>query len=82
MRRKEIKMQYILTEDEYKALIPISRMEMLIKDIELLNDKVMELTEHPCGSDSDYRSINFYCDDCPIGKFGTGTCTKRQQYSK
>lgn len=46
------------------------------------NDKVMELTEHPCGSDSDYRSINFYCDDCPIGKFGTGTCTKKQQYSK
>lgn len=75
-------MQYILTEEEYNALIPISRMEALVNDIELLNDKVMELTEHPCGSDSDYRGINFYCDDCPIGKFGTGTCTKRQQYSK
>ena len=42
-------MQYILTEEEYKALIPISRMEALVNDIELLNDKVMELTEHPCG---------------------------------
>lgn len=75
-------MQYILTEEEYNALIPISRMEVLVNDIELLNDKVMELTEHPCGSDADYRSESFYCDDCPIGKFGTGTCTKRQQYSK
>ena len=75
-------MQYILTEEEYKALIPISRMEALVNDIELLNDKVMELTEHPCGSNADYRSITFYCDDCPIGSFGTNTCTKEQQYSK
>lgn len=42
----------------------------------------MELSEHPCGSGADYRSVTFYCDDCPIGAFGTGTCTKSQQYSK
>jgi hypothetical protein len=46
------------------------------------HDKVMELTEHPCGSNADYRSITFYCDDCPIGRFGTNMCTKEQQYSK
>lgn len=46
------------------------------------HDKVMELTEHPCGSNADYRSLTFYCDDCPIGSFGTNTCTKEQQYSK
>lgn len=42
----------------------------------------MERDEHPCGSGADYRSLTFYCDDCPIGSFGTNTCTKKQQYSK
>ena len=75
-------MQYILTEQEYRALTPISEVDKLKEDVQLLNEKVMELSEHPWGSDADYRSVTFYCDDCPIGAFGTGTCTKRQQYSK
>jgi hypothetical protein len=72
-------MQYILTEQEYRALTPISEVDKLKEEVQLLNDKVMELSEHPCGSDADYRSITF---DCPIGALGTGTCTKSQQYSK
>ncbi|GAA6459293.1 hypothetical protein [Bacteroides xylanisolvens] len=75
-------MQYILTEQEYRALTPISEVDKLKEEVQLLNDKVMELSEHPCGSDADYRNITFYCDDCPIGALGTGTCTKSQQYSK
>lgn len=75
-------MQYILTEEEYRELTPrknITRLELMIKD---LNDKVMELSDHPCGSNADYRSVTFYCDDCPIGAMGTNTCIKSQQYSK
>ena len=75
-------MQYILTEQEYRALTPIREVNKLKEEVQLLNDKVMELSEHPCGSGADYRSVTFYCDDCPIGAFGTGTCTKSQQYSK
>lgn len=75
-------MQYILTEQEYRALSPISVVDKLKEKVELLNDKVIELTDHPCGSDADYRSMNFYCDDCPIGRLGLDTCTKSQQYSK
>lgn len=75
-------MQYILTEQEYRALAPINEVDKFKEKVELLNDKVMELSDHPCGSDADYRSMNFYCDDCPIGMLGTGTCTKKQQYSK
>ena len=75
-------MQYILTEQEYRALTPISEVDKLKEDVQLLNDKVMELSEHPCGWDADYRSETFYCDDCPIGVLGTDTCTKKQQYSK
>lgn len=75
-------MQYILTEQEYGALTSITKIDELKEQVQLLNDKVMELTDHPCGSNADYRSITFYCDDCPIGILGTGTCTKSQQYSK
>lgn len=50
-------MQYILTEQEYRALTPISEVDKLKEEVQLLNDKVMELSEHPCGSDADYRSI-------------------------
>lgn len=67
---------------EYRALTPISEVDKLKEDVQLLNDKVMELSEHPCGCDADYRSETFYCDDCPIGVLGTDTCTKKQQYSK
>ncbi|WP_320982754.1 hypothetical protein [Bacteroides sp.] len=42
----------------------------------------MELTDHPCGNGADYRTVTFYCDDCPIGALGIGTCMKSQQYSK
>lgn len=62
-------MQYILTEQEYKALTPINKVNELEENVRLLNDKVMELTEHPCGSNADYRSITFYCDDLPDREF-------------
>ena len=75
-------MKQELTEQEYRALTPISEVNKLKEEVQLLNDKVMELSEHPCGSGADYRSVTFYGDDCPIGAFGTGTCTKSQQYSK
>lgn len=52
-------MQYILTEQEYRALTPISEVDKLKEDVQLLNEKVMELSEHPCGSDADYRSVTF-----------------------
>lgn len=75
-------MQYILTEDEYRNLVPIERLNHLIDVVESLNEKIVELSDHPCGSGADYRSVTFYCDDCPIGAMGTNTCTKSQQYSK
>lgn len=75
-------MQYILTEQEYRALTPISEVDKLRKKIELLNDKVMELSDHTCRSGVDYGNISFYCDDCPISGLNLDTCMKNQQYSK
>lgn len=81
-RRKKNDTQYILTEQEYRVLVSISEVNNLKREVRLLNDKVMELSEYPCESSADYGSVNFYCDDCPIGLLGTGTCTKGQRYSK
>lgn len=75
-------MQYILTEDEYENLTPILYLTKEKAKVELLNNKVMELSNHPCGNGKTARSVTFYCDSCPIGALGTGTCTKNQQYSK
>lgn len=75
-------MQYILTEEEYKSLVPIEKMHKLQEKVERLNSKVMEQTGYPCPKGVNSRSATFYCDDCPIGSFGTRTCTKSQQYSK
>lgn len=41
-------MQYILTEEEYKKLTPLRNVEELEGKIQLLNDKVMILSNHPC----------------------------------
>lgn len=75
-------MQYILTEQEYRALAPISEVEELKEKICLLNIKVMELSGWPYGGITVHGRMEFYCDDCPIGRFGLDTCTKKQQYSK
>lgn len=39
-------MQYILTEQEYRGLAPISDVDKLKEKVQLLNDKVMELSEY------------------------------------
>lgn len=75
-------MQYILTEEEYRALSPISEVDKLKEKVELLNDKVMELSGWPCGGITVHGRMEFYCDGCPIGRLGLDTCTKSQQYSK
>ena len=75
-------MQYILTEEEYKKLTPLRNVEELEVKIQLLNDKVMILSNHPCSNEKERIIVSFYCDDCPIGAFGTNTCKKYQRYSK
>lgn len=75
-------MQYLLTKEEYDKLTPVRNVEVLEEKVKLLNDKVMILSGHGCGSGVSNRSVTCYCDNCPIGAFGTKTCTKKQQYSK
>lgn len=74
-------MQYILSEEEYKNLVPKEKYYDLMDRVEKLNKKVLELEygEPTCPTED---SNSYYCDMCPISDFGTGTCLKVKKYSK
>lgn len=77
-------MQYILTEEEYKSLVPKKELnelrELFLDNIEALNRKVLELSNFHCAVE--YPRLCSYCDNCPINDFGTGTCMQNKTYSK
>jgi hypothetical protein len=72
-------MQYILSEEEYKNLVPRYKYAEEREKVEKLNQKVLELaSQGKC-----MKEHGGYCDFCPIAGFkGTGTCTQTKSYSK
>ena len=72
-------MQYILTVEEYKNLIPKSKYEEKLKEIEELQLLLMRATGYTCRYDSQGDYVYFYCDNCPIAHFD---CGKRKEFSK
>lgn len=77
-------MQYILTEDEYKNLVPKKELnelrELFLDSIDMLNKKVLELSNFKCAIE--YPRLCTYCDNCPISRLGTNTCMRKQEFSK
>lgn len=73
-------MQYILTEEEYKYLVPKWKYDEKIKVIEELQLLLMKATGHTCIYDSKLTDMFSYCDDCPLAeKFD---CGRRKEFSK
>ena len=73
-------MQYILTEEEYKNLVPKWKYDEKIKVIEELQLLVMKATGHTCIYDSKGNYMFSYCDNCPLAeKFD---CGKQKDFSK
>lgn len=76
-------MQYILTEEEYKNLVPKSKYEEKCDEIKELQLLLMTATGHTCiyyntqGDDDDDDEI--YCDKCPLAYFD---CGKRKEFSQ
>lgn len=77
-------MQYILTEDEYKNLVPKKELNdlrnLFLDSIDVLNKKVLELSNFKCAIE--YPRLCSYCDNCPISRLGTNTCMRKQEFSK
>ena len=73
-------MQYILTEEEYKNLVPKWKYDEKIKVIEELQLLVMKAIDHTCIYDSKDNYMFSYCDNCPLAeKFD---CGKQKDFSK
>lgn len=70
-------MEYILTKDEYKNLVPKNKVDELEKKIDELNNLVLKYSKHPCIHKHGGYGFG-YCDDCPI----TFSCKEDKDYSK
>lgn len=84
-------MQYILSEEEYKSLIPVKEYERmrskLLEEnarleniINSLKNEILKDCECP---DKDGVLTLFYCDGCVLGFEGLNVCTSsKKRYSK
>jgi hypothetical protein len=72
-------MQYILTEEEYKNLVPKSKYEEKCKENKELQQLLMKAAVYICIYDPQDKSVGFYCDNCPLAHFD---CGKRKEFSK
>ena len=71
-------MQYILTEEEYKNLVPKSKYVEKINVIEELQQLVMKISGHICIYENK-GGIYSYCDQCPLAKID---CGRSKEFSK
>lgn len=72
-------MQYILTEEEYKSLVPKWKYDAKLKEIKELQLLLMKATGHTCRYEFPDNYDLFYCDKCPIANFD---CGRRKEFSK
>lgn len=75
-------MQYILTEEEYKSLVPKWKYDENIKVIEELQLLLMKATGHTCIYDPKAKGnyMFSYCDNCPLAE--QFDCGHRKEFSK
>ena len=50
-------MQYILTQDEYNNLVPVTILLHERNKVEILNKQVLELTKHKCIYDDEKNNF-------------------------
>jgi hypothetical protein len=69
-------MQYILTHEEFIALVSKTKYEKEKEKVKKLNQKVLEVTGYPCIHNTGFG----YCDFCPLSELDT--CNLSKSYSK
>lgn len=80
-------MQYILSEEEYKALMPRKEYERirnnLLKENEKLENVIDSLVEMIRDKVCADKGNKAYCDNCGLGITGLNLCTSnKKRYSK
>ena len=87
-------MQYVLTQAEYDALTPVSRLQERNEALELARKLILENSDHVCHHDmteKQWEECHGYpamCSEYPIGKIddnyklGQKICGLSREYSK
>lgn len=84
-------MQYILSEEEYKSLIPVKEYERIRNELldenarleNIINSLKNEILKDRECPDRGNEPALFYCDGCVLGFEGLNVCTSsKKSYSK
>lgn len=73
-------MQYILTEDEYRNLVPLQKYNHALEETQKLQELVLKVSKFKCihernNTDCDYDYCDdYYCDNCPLAEMNCGRC--------
>lgn len=71
-------MQYLLTDEEYKALVPVAAVNIRKEALEAARKIIVEQANINCGVE--------YCNECPIAKLESSAshmiCKKPRDYIK
>jgi hypothetical protein len=63
-------MQYILTEDEYRNLVPRQKYNDALDESQKLRELVLKVSKFKCIHER-YQS-DYYCDNCPLAEMNCG----------
>lgn len=68
-------MQYILTEDEYRNLVPLKKYNDALDESQKLRELVLKVSKFKCIHERNHRySYDYYCDKCPLAEMSCGKC--------
>lgn len=65
-------MQYILTEDEYKNLVPLKKYNDALDESQKLRELVLKVSKFKCIHEINRRNYDYYCDRCPLAEMSCG----------
>lgn len=67
-------MQYILTEDEYRNLVPRQKYNDALDESQKLRELVLKVSKFKCIHERNRFNDDYYCDDCPLAEMSCGRC--------
>ena len=65
-------MQYILTEDEYRNLVPLQKYNHALEETQKLRELVLKVSKFKCIHERNNTDCDYYCDNCPLAEMSCG----------
>ena len=65
-------MQYILTEDEYRNLVPRQKYNDALDESQKLRELVLKVSKFKCIHERNRFNADYYCDNCPLAEMSCG----------